>query len=146
MEEVRMEEQKNLSGQEKPAKKEKIWSIVKELCLYAIIVVVCVGFIPNYVLAKNLVNGESMENTLQNKDQILTEMVSYRFGEPKRFDVIVFYHFFDFESTDKSDKDAYEFYVKRIIGMPGERVSDRGRDHLYQRGTFGRTLWQRPNQ
>lgn len=126
MEEVRMEEQKKLSEKKEQTKKEKIWSIVKELCLYAIIVVVCVGFIPNYVLAKNLVSGESMENTLQNKDQILTEMVSYRFGEPKRFDVIVFYHFFDFENTDKSDKEAYEFYVKRIIGMPGERVRIEG--------------------
>lgn len=110
----------------KREKKKKIWSIVKEISLYAAIIVTGVFLIPNYVMAKNVINGESMENTLYNEEQILTEMVSYRFGEPKRFDIIVFYHFFDKKNTNKSDKDAYEFYVKRIIGLPGERVRIEG--------------------
>lgn len=110
----------------KEEKKKKIWSIVKEVSVYAAIIVTGVFLIPNYVMAKNVINGESMENTLYNEEQILTEMVSYRLGEPKRFDIIVFYHFFDKKNTNKSDKDAYEFYVKRIIGLPGERVRIEG--------------------
>lgn len=117
----------------KEEKKKKIWSIVKEVSLYAAIIVTGVFLIPNYVIAKNVINGESMENTLYNEEQILTEMVSYRFGEPKRFDIIVFYHFFDKKNTNKADKDAYEFYVKRIIGLPGERIKIEG-DTIYING------------
>lgn len=115
-----------MEKQKEQTKKEKIWSIAKEFLVYAAIIVTCVFLVPNYVMAKNVVSGESMENTLHDKEQILTEMVSYRFGEPKRFDIIVFYHFFDNKNTDKSDKDAYEFYVKRIIGLPGENVRIEG--------------------
>lgn len=120
-----MEEQK-LEEQKEKTKVKKGWSIAKEFLQYVAIIVICVFLIPNYVMAKNVVDGESMENTLQSEDIILTEMVSYRFMEPKRFDVIIFYHFFDLENTKKSDKSAYEFYVKRIIGMPGETVRIEG--------------------
>lgn len=122
-----------MEKQKEQTKKEKIWSIAKEFLVYAAIIVTCVFLVPNYVMAKNVVSGESMENTLHDKEQILTEMVSYRFGEPKRFDIIVFYHFFDNKNTDKSDKDVYEFYVKRIIGLPGERVRIEG-DTIYING------------
>ena len=57
-------------------KKKKIWSILKEVSIYAAIIVTGVFLIPNYVMAKNVINGESMENTLYNEEQILTEMVS----------------------------------------------------------------------
>lgn len=122
-----------MKEQKEKTNKEKIWSLAKEFLIYAAIIVTCVFLVPNYVLAKNIVNGESMENTLHDKEQILTEMVSYRFGEPKRFDIIVFHHFFDNKNMNKSDKDAYEFYVKRIIGLPGERVRIEG-DTIYING------------
>ena len=122
-----------MEKQKEKTKKEKIWSLAKEFLIYAAIIVTCVFLVPNYVMAKNVVNGESMENTLHDKEQILTEMVSYRFGKPKRFDIIVFHHFFDNKNTNKSDKDAYEFYVKRIIGLPGERVRIEG-DTIYING------------
>ena len=71
-----------------------------------------------------------MESTLQDKDNILVEKLSYRFGDPKRFDIVIFYHFFDDEFAedgekvvhDKTDEESYDFYVKRIIGLPGETV------------------------
>ena len=51
-----------------------------------------------------------MEETLHNKDQLIIEKVSYYFHEPERFDVIVFPY------SDSVN------YIKRIIGLPGERV------------------------
>ena len=51
-----------------------------------------------------------MEDTLHNKDQLIIEKVSYYFHEPERFDVIVFPY------SDSVN------YIKRIIGLPGERV------------------------
>ena len=64
---------------------------------------------------------------------MLLDKLSYHFVEPKRFDVIVFYHLMDPENPDKKDKDAYEFYVKRIIGLPGETVQIVG-DEIYING------------
>lgn len=122
-----------MEEQDKNTKMRKIPSIAKELLVYVAITVICVFLVPNYVIAKNVVDGESMENTLYSGEQILTEMVSYQFGEPKRFDIIVFYHFFDDKNTNKSDKDAYAFYVKRIIGLPGETVRIEG-DTIYING------------
>lgn len=56
-------------------------------------------------------------NTLKDGENLLAEKVSYRFGEPKRFDVIVFYPY-------GRDNDAY--YIKRVIGLPGETVQIKG--------------------
>ena len=59
----------------------------------------------------------SKKNTLKDGENLLAEKVSYRFGEPKRFDVIVFYPY-------GRDNDAY--YIKRVIGLPGETVQIKG--------------------
>lgn len=130
MEEKKEELLKNGVSEEKTeakkTKKKEIISWVRELVIYGAIFVACVFLIPNYVVARTVVDGTSMERTLQNHDSILMEKISYRFGEPKRFDVIIFYHFNDLKNQDKSDKDAYEYYVKRVIGLPGETVQIKG--------------------
>ena len=53
-----------------------------------------------------------MESTLSNEDHLLVDKISYRFHDPERFDIIVF--------PFQYDKETY--YIKRIIGMPGETV------------------------
>lgn len=116
-------------NEKKPLSK-RILSGIMELMLYVVIALVCIFVIPKYVVQRTEVSGPSMESALQNKDSILVEKLSYRFGEPKRFDVVIFYHFFEDEYEedgqkavhDKKDEDSYEFYVKRIIGLPGETV------------------------
>ena len=60
-----------------------------------------------------------MENTLYNGENLWVEKVSYHFDKLKRFDVIVFY---------PHGKDHDEYYIKRIIGMPGETVQIIGED------------------
>lgn len=111
---------------EKTSKKKslgkRILSGGMELLLYVMIAVVCIFVVPRYVVQRTQVSGPSMEATLQNKDNILVEKLSYRFGEPERFDIVVFYHFYDEDIRDKDDEDCYDFYVKRIIGLPGEKV------------------------
>lgn len=124
--------QKEVSGEKKstkenePQKKKslgkRILSGGMELLLYVMIAVVCVFVVPRYVVQRTQVSGPSMESTLQNKDNILVEKLSYRFGDPQRYDIIVFYHFYDEDYRDKDDEDCYDFYVKRIIGLPGEKV------------------------
>lgn len=116
--------------QEKKPLKKRILSGAMEILLYIMIALVCIFVIPKYVVQRTEVSGPSMESTLQHKDNILVEKLSYRFGEPKRFDIVIFYHFFEDEYLedgekvvhDKTDEDSYDFYVKRIIGLPGETV------------------------
>ena len=62
---------------------------------------------------KTTVIGHSMSNTLQNRDTVLINSIAYSFHAPERFDLIVF--------KPKSDGIS-EYYVKRVIGLPGETV------------------------
>ena len=121
-EQVSVPEEEILEGEtEKKSIRKQILSFLGEMLFYAVIIVVCVYFIPKYVVQRTEVSGPSMENTLHDEENILVEKLSYRFQDPERFDIIVFYHFYD-EEEDRNDEDSYDFYVKRIIGLPGETV------------------------
>lgn len=65
-----------------------------------------------------------MEPTLSNNDQLILDKISYRFSEPQRFDIIVF----PFQYAEKT------FYVKRIIGLPGETVQIDLQGNIYING------------
>ena len=93
-------------------------NMVKEVLSMAlyIAVVLCITFlVVRYVGQRTQVDGHSMENTLFDGDNLIVDKISYRFTDPKRFDIIVFpYHY---------KEDTY--YIKRIIGLPGETVQIR---------------------
>lgn len=108
--------------EEKKPLANRIFSVFMELALYVAIALVFMIVVPKYVVQRTEVSGPSMENTLKNKDNILVEKLSYRLDNPKRFDIIVFYHFYDENNRDKNDEECYDYYVKRIIGLPGETV------------------------
>ena len=96
-------------------------NMVKEVLSMAlyIAVVLCITFlVVRYVGQRTQVDGHSMENTLFDGDNLIVDKISYRFTDPKRFDIIVFpYHY---------KEDTY--YIKRIIGLPGETVQIRDRE------------------
>ncbi len=56
--------------------------------------------------------GNSMENTLMDGDYIAINKLNYKVSKPERFDVIVF----------PFDEENRVFYVKRVIGLPGETI------------------------
>ena len=90
-------------------------SVIKEILstsIYLLCVLIVTYLIIHYVGQRTEVQGSSMEPTLQNADNLIVDKISYRVREPQRFDIIVFP--FQFE------EDTY--YIKRIIGMPGEKV------------------------
>lgn len=96
-------------------KEEKEVNIVKDLlflCLYILIVIGICWAVLTYVGQRTEVSGESMSNTLHSGDTLWIDKLEYEFGSPKRFDVVVFPY--------GDDEDT--FYIKRIIGMPGETV------------------------
>lgn len=90
--------------------------------MYALVFVFCLRVVPCYILQRAIVDGSSMEQTLQDEDNLLVEKVSYHLKDPKRFDVIVFYPY------GREQKEKY--YIKRVIGLPGETVRITG-DTIY---------------
>ena len=65
-----------------------------------------------FLFQPNQVKGFSMEPTFHDGEYILTDKLSYRMGRPQRGDVVVF----------KSPKNSDIDFIKRIIGLPGEKV------------------------
>lgn len=103
----------------KKAKKRKSISYVAEVLIYLALIFACVYVVPNYVVQRTVVSGKSMQDTLQDKDSLLVDKLSYRFTNPKRYDIIVFY---------PKGKDVNEYFVKRIYGLPGETVQIKDND------------------
>lgn len=80
--------------------------------LYIAIVFLATYLVIHYVGQRTQVSGSSMEYTLSDGDNLIVDKISYRFEEPRRFDIIVF----PFRYEEKT------YYIKRIIGLPGETV------------------------
>ncbi|WP_343209976.1 signal peptidase I [Anaerolentibacter hominis] len=94
-------------------------SVVKELLFYAVLFVLLLFIVPTFILQRTVVSGHSMENTLQDEQQLLVEKVTKHFKEFERFDIVVFYPY---------GRDSDDYYVKRVIGLPGETVQIIGAD------------------
>lgn len=87
--------------------------LLKDLFTLTFLIVVVVIPIRLFVVSPFVVDGESMHPTFENLDYLVIDEFIYRFREPARGDVIVF----------RYPKDPSLFYIKRIIGLPGETVS-----------------------
>lgn len=89
--------------------------IFKELLGWLFYILIIVGltfFIITFVGQRTRVSGSSMEPMLTDGDNLIVDKISYRFRDPQRYDIIVFPYKYE-ENT---------YYIKRIIGMPGETV------------------------
>lgn len=98
--------------------------ILKELLstgLYLLTVLVLTWLLITYVIQRTEVDGRSMEPTLSDQDNLFVDKISYRFKDPERFDIIVF--------PFRYKEDTY--YIKRIIGLPGETVQIDQEGNIY---------------
>ena len=102
-----------------PGKADKASKLVTNI----IIIAFCIGiayflasFVTSYVAHQTTVEGESMEPTLTDGDSVIIERLSYYFKDPKRYDVVVFPVHYDSTSSEET------YYIKRVIGLPGETV------------------------
>ncbi|MCD6471074.1 signal peptidase I [bacterium] len=89
-----------------------IVGFILDIVKIAIITVLIVWPIHHFIFQPFLVRGISMEPTFENNDYLLIEEISYKFENPQRGDVIVF----------RSPRNPREYLIKRIIGLPNERV------------------------
>lgn len=119
-------------------------SFIKEVLstsIYLLVVLCLTYLVITFVGQRTQVIGSSMEPTLTDGDNLIVDKISYRFEEPERFDIIVF----PFEYADKT------YYIKRIIGMPGETVQIDGAGNIYINGeileeSYGREVMQNPGR
>ncbi len=79
---------------------------------YLLTVVLLTFLFVQFVGQRTHVNGDSMNATLEDGDNLIVDKLSYRFTDPERFDIIVF----PYQHKEKT------YYIKRIIGLPGETV------------------------
>lgn len=89
--------------------------VIKEVIstgLYLLGVLFLTYLVITFVGQRTEVNGESMTPTLNNGDNLIVDKITYRFQDPQRYDIIVFPFRYQ----------ADTFYIKRIIGLPGETV------------------------
>lgn len=96
-------------------KEEKELSVVREMLgwvLYVAIIIAATYLIVTYVGQRTRVSGDSMLPSLHDEDNLIVDKISYRFRDPERYEIIVFPY--------KYQEDTY--YIKRIIGLPGETV------------------------
>ena len=90
----------------------KVLREILNTSLYLLGVLCLVYLVIHFVGQRTQVQGSSMEPTLSTEDNLIVDKLSYRFHDPERYDIIVF-PFLRQEET---------FYIKRIIGLPGETV------------------------
>lgn len=92
--------------------------------LYLLAVLCLTWLVINFVGQRTEVDGSSMETTLSDGDNLIVDKISYRFRDPARFDIIVF--------PFQYEEDTY--YIKRIIGLPGETVQIDQQGYIYING------------
>ena len=88
---------------------EFIQSIVLALSVFVLVYL--------FVAQPNEVNGRSMEPNFLDKEYLLTDKLSYQFGDPSRGDVVIF----KAPASESCSAEGCE-YIKRVIGMPGDKV------------------------
>lgn len=104
----------NVENQEDNKRRDR-HGILKEVLDWVVFFVILIGLtflINTYVGQRTYISGPSMQPTLHDGDNLIVDKISYRFTDPKRYDIIVFPYRYQDDT----------FYIKRIIGLPGETV------------------------
>jgi signal peptidase I len=98
-------------------KKRETWEWIKAL----LIAIGIALLIRTFIFSPYMVDGHSMDPTLQDRERLFVDKAVYYLHQPQRGDIIVFH------ATPERD------FVKRVIGLPGETVEVRN-DTLYING------------
>jgi signal peptidase I len=96
----------------KTAKQHGLWFHLFDVLLNIVIIVGVVAVIRTFLVSPFQVEGNSMLSTLEHKQYIIINKLAYHTGSPDRGDVVVF----------RPPNAPKRPYVKRVIGMPGDRI------------------------
>lgn len=92
--------------------KRSLWFHLFDVTINIVIIVAIVGIIRTFIVSPFQIEGNSMIETLENKEYIVINKFRYLFASPSRGDIVVF----------RPPSDMVKYYVKRVIGMPGETI------------------------
>lgn len=92
----------------------------------ALSVILALG-IRTFVAEARWIPSESMVPTLKVNDKLIVDKLSYHFTNPQRGDIVVFSPTDNIKKSDPNLKDAF---IKRVIGLPGDKVEVKG-ERLY---------------
>ncbi|MDD6620011.1 MAG: signal peptidase I [Eubacteriales bacterium] len=110
-----VDEEVKKGKKKKKEKEEKEKSKAQETIEFFVPIVIAVVvalLLKTFVFANAIVPTGSMLNTIQQKDRIIASRLAYINEDPQRYDIVIF----------KYPDDESQYYVKRIVGLPGETV------------------------
>ena len=81
-----------------------------------VVIIAIVGGIRTFLVSPFQVEGSSMTDTLEDNEYIIINKLAYYIGDPERGDIVVF----------RPPNEPRKYYVKRVIGLPGDDVIIRG--------------------
>jgi signal peptidase I len=99
--------------------------LLDDIIKFALIALLIVLPIRAFVAQPFIVRGSSMVPTFENGEYLIVDQLSYHLHAPARGDVIIM----------RYPKDTSVFFIKRIIGLPGETVEIQGKQIIIRRGT-----------
>ena len=117
MEENLIEQQNNEERNEKKCGILKrtaifLWETAK-IIIISLAIIIPVRY---FLIQPFFVKGASMEPNFHDGEYLIVDELSYRFKNPERGDVVIF----------KYPRDPSQYYIKRIIGLPGETIEIKG--------------------
>ena len=130
---------KQMTDSKKEKRTDGVYREIFSMMFYLIFVVAATLLIIRFVGQRTEVSGHSMEDTLDDGDNLIVDKLTYRFRDPVRYDRIVFPY--------KYKEDTY--YIKRIIGLPGEMVQITEEGNILINGeileeSYGREVMKSP--
>lgn len=87
-------------------KEKNKWMEWTKVIFFALIIAL---LIRSFIISTSIVEGQSMEPTLEDGEKVILNKVIYRFSKPKRGDIVII-------------QTSSKHYVKRVIGLPGENI------------------------
>lgn len=94
------------------------FSFIFELTKIVVISLAIIIPVRYFLIQPFYVKGASMEPNFHDREYLIIDEISYRLKEPSRGDIVVF----------RYPRNPQEFFIKRIIGLPGEKIQVKNGD------------------